>query len=437
MPTDTQAYRDRDRHFLWHPYSRRSEIDSGSLPVMTRGQGIYLFDSDGHRYLDAVSSWWACNLGHGHPRLVEAIRRQAGVLQHSILGNLSHPTAIELAERISALFKTRRRVFFASDGACAVEAALKIAVQYWHNLGHPERHQFVSLENAYHGDTLGAVAVGYMPQFHAAFAPLLFPVHQAASPCCGTCDWGKAPDSCAQECFKSMQDIIESHAAEIAAVIIEPLCQAAAGMRIYSAEYLGKLAALCQKHNVLLIADEIAVGFGRTGRMFAFEHAGIEPDIVCLGKGLSGGYLPISATVVKEAIYETFRDQPRDHTFYHGHTFAGNPVAAAVALETLQVYEDEQIVQRAGGLGSLLQKQMSVFGDCPGVRNVRCLGMIAAVELDGGRPSSAQAIRAALLKKGILIRPLGDVVYLMPPLITPEDVLVDLVNKLHDAVGGP
>ncbi len=437
MLINAQSYRDMDRRFIWHPYSKRSQIESQDFPVIVRGDDVYLFDSDGNRYLDAVSSWWACNLGHGHPRIVEAIRRQAGLLQHSILGNLSHPAAIELAGRLAALFPgDRRRIFFASDGASAVEAALKIALQYWHNRGMPEHRSFISLENAYHGDTLGAVGVGFMQAFHAPFERSVIRARQAESPCCGLCRWNKRPESCALECFDSMGTLIKNHSHETAAVIIEPLCQGAGGMRIYSARYLEKLAALCREHDVLLIADEIAMGFGRTGRMFAFEHAGIDPDIVCIGKGLSGGYLPISAAVVKEAIYDTFSDQPEDHTFYHGHTFAGNPIAAAAALETLKIYEKEKIVTQSAAMGALLQARMKELEGTEGVLNVRGLGLLSAVEFEPAPPgevSRAQRVRQKLLKKGILIRPLGDVAYLMPPLITPEEALLDLASNFCSA----
>ncbi|MBU4286418.1 MAG: adenosylmethionine--8-amino-7-oxononanoate transaminase [Verrucomicrobia bacterium] len=436
---NTENYRDLDRRHLWHPYSRHSAIRDTAFPVMVRGEGVYLFDSDGRRYLDAISSWWACNLGHSHPRLVKAIARQAQRLQHSILGNLSHPGAIELAARLGQLFPDRgRRVFFSGDGASAVEAALKIAVQYWYNLGRPERRGFVSLGNAYHGDTLGAVSVGYVPEFHAPFQPLLFPVFRAPAPCCGICAHGLRPDTCAQECVASMADILEKNAAEIAAVIVEPMCQGAAGMRIYAPACLAKMAALCRKHDVLLIADEIAMGFGRTGRMFAFEHAGIDPDIVCLGKGLAGGYLPMSATIVREALYETFTDQPTDHTFYHGHTFAGNPVAAAVALETLRIYEEDRIVERAREAGERLQTALAPIRGLSGVRDVRGLGLLAAVELAESKeqsgPERARRMAAWLLQQGVLIRPLGSVVYLMPPLITPDSVLAQLACQVREAL---
>ena len=454
---NTENYRNLDRRHLWHPYSRHSAIRDTAFPVMVRGEGVYLFDSDGRRYLDAISSWWACNLGHSHPRLVKAMTDQARCLQHSILGNLSHPGAIELAARLAELFPDRRRrVFFSGDGASAVEAALKIAVQYWHNRGRPERRGFVSLANAYHGDTLGAVSVGYLPEFHAPFQHLLFPVFRAdlsaialataEAPCCPA---QAGPDTCAQEpgsakalrpgeCVASLADILEKHAAEIAAVIVEPMCQGAAGMRIYTKACLAKMAALCREHDILLIADEIAMGFGRTGRMFAFEHAGIDPDIVCLGKGLAGGYLPMSATIVREALYQTFADGKADHTFYHGHTFAGNPVAAAVALETLRIYEEDRIVERAREAGERLQIAMAPIRGLRGVRDVRGLGLLAAVELADNKgqsgPERARRMAAWLLQQGVLIRPLGSVVYLMPPLITPDHVLDQLARQMQEAL---
>ena len=429
----TDQYREMDRQSIWHPYTRHSAAEAGDFPIITRGEGVHLFDIEGNKYVDAISSWWACNLGHNHPRLVEAIMRQARELQHSILGNLSHPCAIELAAELVNLFSDPCHVLFASDGASAVEAAIKIAIQHWHNLGHPERSRVASLENAYHGDTLGAVSVGYLEAFHSPFKPVLFPAYRAESPCCGRCRHEKEPGSCNQECFESMLTIFEQHADELAAVIIEPLCQGAAGMRIYPIEYLRLLDQLCKEKDVLLIVDEIAVGFGRTGKMFAFQHGDVDPDIVCLGKSLAGGYLPISATVVKDKIFETFWDQPEDRTFYHGHTFSGNPIAAAAALETLRIYKEEAIVEKAEQKGYLMKDQMGSFLDLPHVVDVRCLGMIGAVELDE-EPWRAQRIRERLLSAGILIRPLGNVVYLMPPLITPEDILSRTVEALYKAV---
>lgn len=423
-------YQILDRNSVWHPYTKHSSAAAG-LPVIVRGAGPYLFDVNGQRYLDAVSSWWACSLGHGNARVVEAIRKQAGMLQHSILGNLSHPRAIELASKIVTLFDGGpRHVLFASDGSSAVEAALKLALQYWHNIGQSERCKFASLRDAYHGDTLGAVSVGYLPEFHKPFRGSLFKVFQADSPCCAACHRGKDPETCSVECFDSMQRIVTQHHWELAAVIVEPLCQGAAGMRIYSPKYLRKLATLCHKHGILLIADEIAVGMGRTGRMFAFQHAGIDPDIVCIGKALSAGYLPISATVVKKKIHDTFSDLPFDNTFYHGHTFAGNPIACAAAIGTLAVYEKENIVENASRLGKILADEVNQLTGLPGVSGVRCLGMIGAFEAQ-----TAMLIRDRLLVQDrILIRPLGKTIYLMLPLNVTPALIRSTVRALRKAI---
>jgi adenosylmethionine-8-amino-7-oxononanoate aminotransferase len=426
----TYKYQQLDRHSLWHPYTKHSKSAAG-LPVIVKGKGPYLYDMDGFRYLDAVSSWWACNLGHGDARLIRAIRKQAGELQHSILGNLSHQRAVELAAKIVELFHgVPRRVFFASDGASAVEAALKIALQYWHNIGKPQRCQFASLQQAYHGDTLGAVSVGYLTAFHQPFKSSLFNVHRAESPCCASCSLGKLPSTCAVECFEPMRSLIRKHKHELAAVIVEPLCQGASGMRIYSPQYLRKLAVLCRDSGILLIADEIAVGMGRTGRMFAFQHAGIDPDIVCIGKGLSGGYLPISATVVKKGIHDAFSDQPVDNSFYHGHTFSGNPIACAAAIETLAIYQKDRIVARAAELGEELAEGMRGLEGLPGVSGVRSLGMIGALEV-----KHAGSIRDHLFNHDrILIRPLGDTIYLMLPLTVSTGLIHSTMRALRKAI---
>jgi adenosylmethionine-8-amino-7-oxononanoate aminotransferase len=316
-----------------------------------------------------------------------------------------------------------RHVLFASDGASAVEAALKIALQFRCNTGQPERQRFAYLEDAYHGDTLGAVSVGYLEGFHKPFEPVLFPAFEVP-----------VPDSPAQEqeCFQKTAKVFEQHRQEMTALIVESLCQGAAGMRMYSPAYLRRLADLCRESNVLLIADEIAMGFGRTGKMFAFEHAGINPDIVCVGKALSAGYLPISATIVKDEIYGTFADSPADHSFYHGHTFCGNPIAAAAALEALRLYEEERVGEKAEALGKTFRAQLGTLRGRPGVRDVRFLGAIAAVELDS--PAAAGQVRQRLLAQRILARPLGGVIYLMPPLNMPPETAAEVAEALAEAV---
>ncbi len=435
-------YRTADLQTIWHPYTRRSALANEALPILSRGRGAYLYDVEGRRYLDAISSWWCCSLGHSHPRLVRAIRRQAGILQHSILGNLSHPPAIDVAQALTELLPDRRRVFFAGgDGSCAIEVALKMAVQYGANRGDRGRTEFIALERGYHGDTIGAMAAGYVEAYHRPFKSLFFPVHRVPSPCCGTCDWGLNPETCALKCFEPMERMLARHARRTAAVIIEPLCLAAGGMRIHPPAYLKALAAACRKYGVLLIADEIAMGFGRTGRMFAFEHAGIHPDLICLGKALTGGTLPLSAVVARESIYRTFSDGPVDRTLYHGHTFGGNPIGCAVAREALAIYSEPDFLPRIQESAELLQNGVrSAFAAHPQVRNVRGVGLIAVVELKP-KPGLSSAWRNAMRARGVLLRPLGDVHYLMPPLTTPPAVLRQLIRDwrigLDEALQGP
>lgn len=431
-----------DKKFLWHPYTKYSSMEQGPLPIIERGDGFFLIDNQGNRYLDAISSWWSCNLGHCHPQIVQTIKDQAECLEHCIIGNLSHPTIIKLAGSLANLFADRaRHIFFASDGSCAVEAALKIAIQYWFNRGEPKKNRFVSLTGDYHGDTLGSVSVGFVETFHHPFAQSIIPAYQAEAPFCRHCKYGKNPDNCSLECFAPMEEIISKNASQIAAVIVEPLCQGAAGMRIYAAKYLKRLSDVCQQYDALLIIDEIAMGFGRTGKMFAFQHADIDPDLVCLGKGLSNGTLPISATVVKNHIYNTFTDKPRDNTFYHGHTFTGNPLAAAVALKVLEIYEQEAVVEQAHKKGELLQEEMRKFEEMPTVVNTRCLGMIGAVEIKEGTVSNQsgemgrmEAIRQYLMSQDLLFRPLGNVLYLMPPLVIPDSLLRETIDSFYEAI---
>jgi adenosylmethionine---8-amino-7-oxononanoate aminotransferase len=311
---------------LWFPYTDINVIEKTEFPIIEKAEGVYLHELDGTILLDGISSWWCVNLGHSHPKLVDAIKKQAGELQHSILGGIAHPNVIKLAEKICEFTpEGLDHVYFAGDGSSATEASLKISLQYWHNLGEKNRTKFICLEDGYHGDTLGAVGVGYVDTFHKYYKKVIQDSFRACSPHCSRCPFGRTSGKCDIECFSSMEKLIEEHHLETAAVIVEPLCQGAGGIRIYPDEYLVRLRKLCDKYKLLLIADEIAVGFARTGKMFACDHAGIIPDLMCIGKGMTGGYLPMSAVVSSDKIYNTFRsDETQDRTFYHGHTFCGN-----------------------------------------------------------------------------------------------------------------
>lgn len=429
--------RRRSVQAVWHPYTEITSFEWTEFPIIDRAEGCTLYEMNGRALLDGISSWWCVNLGHSHPRLVRAIQEQAALLQHTLLGGMSHPMAIELAERLSLVVPFGLgHAMFAADGSMAVEAALKIALQYWTNRGETGRTRFIALKDGYHGDSLGGLGVGYIDTFHKPFGPAVTPSLRATSPHCARCPLSLRPGRCGIECFDSMAELVHEYHSGCAAVIVEPLCQAAAGMRIYPAEYLSRLRELCDKHGLLLIADEVAVGFGRTGAMFACEKAGIKPDIMTLGKGLTGGMLPMSATMVTDEIYDTFRaDGELTRTFHHGTTFCGNPITSAVALAALKVYEEEQVIARLAGPESILEDGMGrlavLLEDSP----MQALGMIAAVEIKdsaGGAARAHEIVRRAY-ELGLFIRPLGPTIYLWPPLNIGESDLRHMIDILLEA----
>lgn len=412
---------------IFHPYTPFSAIERG-FPNIVRGEGIYLFDDQGNKLVDIVSSWWATALGHSHPKVVKAIQEQAGILQHSITGSLTHPNVLALADRLAGLMPTPdRHTVFASDGCSAVEAALKIAVQYWYNIGRPEKTWLVGMDQGYHGDSLGALGVGFVDGFHKPYekvtshpAKLPFPVPTADDP----------------DGFEPSRAVIEEHASEMAAVIVEPLCLGSAGMKIYSAGYLEKLAACCAANEVLLIIDEVAMGFGRTGKRFAFNHADIDPDIVCVGKALTAGYMPLSAAIVKDKLYDTFTNVGgKDCTFYHGNTYAGHPIGCAAALAALEIYEAEGTVERGAEMAGKMKQWMQPMADMDCVKELRFLGMIGVVELKPETQPQIVKIKQALFEQGFLFRPLGTMFYLMPPLVISDGDLKAAVDALRQTIG--
>ncbi|HMO49772.1 MAG TPA: adenosylmethionine--8-amino-7-oxononanoate transaminase [Kiritimatiellia bacterium] len=435
QPANSRA---ADYAHVWHPYTRRSTLRDEALPIIVRGEGCHLIDAEGRRYLDAIASWWCVNLGHGRPEIITAITRQAERLQHSILGNLTHPGAIDLAGRLARLMPTPdRHVLFASDGSSAVEQAVKIAIQYRANIGQLQRTRLACLEGAYHGDTLGAMALGYLESFHKPYRSHLFPAITLPFPDCRP-DCGNA---CGADCFTPARNILDEHADSLTAVIVEPLLQGASGMRIYGEAWLRALARWCREHDVMLILDEIATGMGRTGEWFAFNRAGIDPDIVCVGKGLSGGYLPISATIVRDAMYDTFSDLPVDHTLQHGHTFCGNPLAVAASCAALELYENG-VIAGVSAKGDRLAKALEPARNHPRVANVRSLGLMTALTLKAETTNSTgttlpHRIRRRLVASGVLLRPLGSVVYVMPPLVIADDDMQQLADGIISALDTP
>jgi len=412
-----------DRRHVWHPFTQQQGWCDGEPPlVVDHAQGTNLYDADGNVYIDGVSSLW-CNVhGHRHPAIDAAIRAQLDRVAHSTMLGLSHEPAIELAERLAAIAPAGlERVFYSDSGSTAVEIALKMAFQWWAQRGEPERSRFIGLENAYHGDTLGAVSVGGLSLFHSLYRPLLFKSLQA-----------QAGDA------EHLDALLSEHGEEIAAVIVEPLVQGAAGMLMQPPGYLRRVRELCDAHGVLLICDEVATGFGRTGRMFACEHEDVTPDLMCVGKGLTGGYLPLAATLATERIYEGFLGRFDEfRTFFHGHTFTGNPLACAAAIATLQTFERERTLERLQPkidlLTGLLERRIEGL---PGVAEVRQRGMMVGIELASApvQEQLGHRVTLAARRHGAAIRPLGDVIVLMPALAISEPDLDRLVAITESAI---
>ena len=424
----------RDLAVLWHPCTQMKDHEQLPLIPIRRGDGVWLEDFEGHRYLDAVSSWWVNLFGHANPRINGALKAQLDELEHVILAGFAHLPALELAERLVALTPPGlSRCFFSDNGSTAVEVALKMSFHYWRNLGETHRTRFVNLTNSYHGETLGALAAGDVSLYKATYEPLLMGMLTAPSPDC----WHRAPgESCAEHSRRMigpMRAILERHAEEVCAVVVEPLVQCAGFMRMYDPVYLTLLRELCDRYRVHLILDEVAVGFGRTGTLFACEQAGISPDFLCLSKGLTGGYLPLAATLTTERVYEAFYDDYQtQRAFLHSHSYTGNPLGCRAALASLDIFEQDDVCARNRQLVRAMAEATAHFPDHPHVGEVRQRGMILAIELVGDRatkePYPWQERRGLrvyrhALARGVLLRPLGNVVYFMPPyVISPDEI---------------
>ena len=452
IPPSVETLRAWDKAHLWHPFTPLADWAASDPLVNDRAEGVYLYDTDGNRYIDGVSSLW-CNIhGHKHPALDAAILDQLNKVAHSTLLGLTHPSAIQLAKRLVDLAPSGlNHVFFSDDGATAVEVAIKLAFQYWRQKPEPEpkRTRFLALTNAYHGDTLGDVSVGGVERFHAMFGPLLFDTVRVPSPHCYRCPLGLVRESCAMACAEEVGKALERHPGEFAAILIEPLVQGAAGMIVHPPGYLARVRELATQHKTLMIADEVAVGFGRTGRLFACEHEGVVPDLMCLAKGLTGGYLPLAATLANDTVYQAFHGTAQEgKTFYHGHTFGGNPLGAAVALASLNIFDDEQTLLHLEPKIARLTERLADFAALEHVGDIRQRGFIVGIELVADRATKRpyewpEQIGARVCKearsRGVIVRPLGDVLVIMPPLsITIEqldellDVLLDRVKKVTE-----
>lgn len=436
---------ERDLKHIWHPYTQMKDCRQTPPILIESAQGLKLYDADGKFYYDTISSWW-CNVhGHSHPKITAAIKRQLDSMDHILSAGFTHKGAIDLAERLLAIApKNLTRVFYSDNGSTAVETALKMSVQYWDNAGVRHKTKFVSLDMAYHGDTFGAMSVGGRSIFTKAFEPLLFESFRVPTPYCYRCPMGKDKHTCQVQCAKALETTLSEHRDEIAAVILEPLLMGAAGMIVYPPAYLKRAAALARQYHVHLILDEVATGFGRTGKMFACEHASVSPDFMCLSKGITGGTLPFAATLATEDVYAGFYDDYEKYkTLYHGHTYNANPIGCAAALASLDIFEQEKTLEKVQRMIPGFHRRLDEFRSAPHVGDVRSIGMVGALEFVKDKESkepfpAGDRIGMRLfeegLKRNLILRPMGNVMYLFLPLSTTETELADILDKFSETI---
>ena len=436
----------RSKICLASGYPDETIRDSDFKPVLIeRGEGIYLYDIDGNKYIDGVSSWWVNTLGHSNEKLNKVLTKQAEKIEHVLLADFTHIPAIELAERLIKLSgEPFSKVFYSDDGSTAVEVALKMAYQYWYQKGKPEKKYFVSMTESYHGDTLGSVSVGGIDIYKKIFNPLVFETLKVSAPYCYRCPQNKEQCKCSIDCIAEVESLFKHRHNEIAAMIVEPLVQGAAGMRMYPPQYLTKVRELCDRYDILLIDDEVAMAFGRTGKYFAFEHANIKPDIFCVAKGITAGYIPLAATITTDKIYNAFYDDFSTlKTFYHGHSFTGNPIACAVSVENLKIMEQENIIENLKTKITKLKQCLEKFRDLAHVGDIRQTGMIGALELVKNKETKepyqfedriGHNVFKEALKNGALLRPIGNVIYFMPPYIIKNEEIEKLTKIAYNAI---
>ena len=418
---------------VWHPCTQMKQHETLPLVPIARGSGCWLYDFDGRRYLDAISSWWVNLFGHGNPRINAALTAQLGELEHVLLAGFTHEPVVLLSERLSLLTGgALGHCFYGSDGASATEIALKMSFHYWRNTGRPRKTRFVSLAGSYHGETLGALSVTDVALFKDTYAPLLRASTQVPSPDWRLADKGESPREFAGRCAQALEQHLEQHHLETAALIVEPLVQAAIGMAMHDAEYLRRARVLCERYEVHLIADEIMTGFGRTGTFFACEQAGITPDFLCLSKGITGGYLPLSAVLTRDAIYRAFYDEAVTRGFLHSHSYTGNALACRAALATLDIFEHDAVIEANKAKAAALNDAARELAQHPKTRNFRNTGMIWAFEIETGDAGFARRFFERALARELLLRPIGNTVYFMPPYVITEDEIELLVARTLD-----
>ena len=428
---------DRTRASVWHPCTQMKHLEQTPPLPIARGEGAWLIDHDGRRYLDAISSWWVNLFGHANPRINAAIIDQLGRIEHVMLAGCTHSPVVELSERLARL-SGLGHAFYASDGASATEIALKMSFHYWRNHGRPLKTGYVSLQHGYHGETLGALSVTDVALFKDVYAPLLRHSSQVISPDWRLASADESAEAYAKRAVGRMEDHLAEHADTTAAVIIEPLVQGAAGMAMYPPSYLTELRVLCDKYQVHLIADEIAVGFGRTGTLFACEQAEILPDFLCLSKGITGGYLPLSCVLTRDEIYAAFYADATARGFLHSHSYTGNPLACRAALAVLDIFESDDVLRRNRAKATRFNELLAPISSHPRVRHMRQTGMIWAFDVIDVEPGFGARFHQQALARGLFIRPIGNTVYFMPPYIIEEaemrfmsEVTLDLLQVMQ------
>lgn len=427
----------RSQQVVWHPCTQMKQHETFPLTPIARGDGVWLYDAEGKRYLDAVSSWWVNLFGHNNPRIKDAIKTQLDTLEHVMLAGFTHQPVVELSEKLAKLTGLGH-AFYASDGASAVEIALKMSFHFWQNSGMPGKRMFACLQGSYHGETLGALGVTDVAIFKDTYAPLLMQNAQMPSPDFRLAETGESAKAYALRCAEALEKYVSEHHHELAAFIVEPLVQCAAGMGMYHPVYLKRAREICTKYNVHLIADEIAVGFGRTGTMFASEQGDIRSDFICLSKGITGGYLPLSVVLTTDEIYQAFYDDKVTKAFLHSHSYTGNPLACSAALATLAIFESDHILEKNRETSDFIWQHMQVLldthkKDLP-IAHLRRQGMIFAFDVITKNPNFSRDCYAAALEKNLLIRPIGNTVYLMPPyIINQDEALYALQSSIHTA----
>lgn len=443
--TDKKTLTEWDKKYLWHPFTQMKEWLDGDPLIIERGEGCFLIDVEGRRYIDGVSSLWVLVHGHGKKEMLEVLKEQADRLCHSTLLGLASVPSVTLAKKLADITPNGlSKVFYSDNGSTSVEIALKMAYQYWQQKGEKQRKKFIAFTNAYHGDTIGAVSIGGIDLFHKVYRPLLFSTIRSPSPYCYRCPLKLDRDKCSMDCIEAFRNTVAKNAERACAVVLEPLVQGAAGMITQPPAFLKAVADIAKEHGLLFIADEVATGLGRTGNLFACNEEYIEPDFMCLAKGITGGYLPLAATVTTEAVFEGFMGKFEDfRTFFHGHTYTGNALASAVAVENLDLFEREDLVAKVKVKARLMEQRLLQFREMQHVGDVRQKGFMVGIELVKSKktkrpykPEEKVGHRVIMeaRKRGVIIRPLGDVIVLMPPLAIDDGLLHRLLDVTAESI---